>query len=167
MFLTAHSNGRGMTAVCLQCRLPVVLFLLTICFLPTYNAQAKSWDSCFSIGEKIPGNNEYRSPYIFSELTGVYYNDKNYKECDTNTSHNEVLVSLSKIELVWLSEKPYQHAGGRFISAFLELDRTAPYLDINEDGKEITINADGNCSKCLKFTEALGILGFWRNWKRR
>ena len=106
---------------------------------------------------------------------GVYDNyDKNYKEydeCDdminTNTSHNEVLVSLLKIELVGLSEKPYQHPGGRFISAFLKLDRTAPYLNINEDRKEFTINADGNCSKCLKFTEALEIVGFRRNWTRR
>ena len=81
---------------------------------------------------------------------------------DTKTSANEVLVSLSKkIETVELFDKPYQHPGGRFRPTFLELDRAAPYLDINENGKEYTVNSGGDWKRCLKFTEALEFVGGW------
>ena len=129
--------------------------------------------------QKIPGNNEYRTPYIFPEMLDDYDEDDmdedgkdeddRYEEYDkrvdminTNTSANEVVVSLSKkIEMVELFDKPYQHPGGRFRPTFLELDRAAPYLDINENGKEYTVNSGGDWKRCLKFTEALEFVGGW------
>ena len=116
--------------------------------------------------EIIPGNNLYRTPYIFEELLdnddidddrNDEMNDDEYTVGVPNKVLNCLVNQVDSVEIT----KFQCRLGNRFRPTFLQLDRSRPYVDINDLGQEYTVNADGDWRKCLKLSEILELVGGW------
>ena len=85
-----------------------------------------------------------------------------YTEAVTNKDLNCLVNQVDSVEVSKLQHR----VGNRFWKTFLQLDRSRPYIDINDHGQEYTVNTDGDWRKCLKLYEIMELVGGWETLEK-